>query len=103
MDCSQAPEPDSLDAAVTSYFNDIRMFRSYALILTKTKEGVRASEAYLTKDLLLTPDTLTETPADEQLRQLGRVYQQKPLIFAYRASEAELHTEPERRTAPPEP
>ena len=75
------------------------MFQSYTLILTQTKEGIRVSEAYLTEDLILTPDTLTETAADEQLRQLSRMYPQKTLIFAYRASEAEFHSEPEHDTA----
>lgn len=88
------PEPDSLADRITYYFSDAAKIKSYALILRRTDDGVRAAEAFYSFDTDLTPDTLTETPEDVQLSQLGRLYRQKPLIFRYTAAQALADSKP---------
>ena len=63
------------------------VFPAAALILRQTDAGIRAAESFISYDIVLTPDTLTETPKDVQISQLGRLYRQKPLIFRYTAEQ----------------
>ena len=42
---------------------------------------------------LLLPDTLTETPKEVQLSQLGRLYRQTPLVFCWKAGNSVLESE----------
>lgn len=84
---SDTPAPDSLADCITYYFSDAAEIKSYALILRQTDAGIRAAEAFISYDIILTPDTLTETPKDVQISQLGRLYRQKPLIFSYTAEQ----------------
>lgn len=91
---SDTPEPDSLADRITYYFSDVRKIRSYALVLRQMEDGVRAAESYCTFDIALTPDTLTETPKEVQLSQLGRLHRQKPLIFRYTAAQFHADSNP---------
>ena len=87
------PEQNSLAERITYYYSDVAKVKSYALVLKQTKDGVRAAEAYCSFDIALTPDTLTETPKEVQLRQLGRMYRQTPLIFCRKAADSVLASE----------
>ena len=88
------PEPDSLAGRIAYYFSDVTKIKSYALILQQTDDGVRAAEACYSFDIALTPDTLTETPKEVQLDQLGRLYRQKPLVFRYTAGQTLADSQP---------
>ena len=90
---SNTPEPDSLADRISHYFSDISKIKSYGLILRQTDDGVREAEAYYSFDTVLTPDTLTETPKEVQLSQLGRLYRQTPLVFCWKAGNSVLESE----------
>ena len=78
---SEDPEPDSLAARIAQYESNVARGESYAVILNRTAKGSLTVGVYWAPFSVLTPDTLTETPAEEQQQQLGRLFIQKPPVF----------------------
>ena len=78
---SAEPEPDSLAARISQYDSDVARGTSYALILKQTDDGIRTAGVYWAPFSVLTPDTLNETPREEQIRQLGRLFRQSDPVF----------------------
>ena len=78
---SAEPEPESLAARIAQYDSDVARGTSYALILKQTDDGIRTAGVYWAPFSVLTPDTLTETPREEQIRQLGRLFRQSDPVF----------------------
>ena len=81
VQCGQEPEPDSLAARISQYDSDVARGTSYALILKQTDDGIRTAGVYWAPFSVLTPDTLNETPREEQIRQLGRLFRQSDPVF----------------------
>ncbi len=78
---SAEPTPDSLAARISQYDSDVARGTSYALILKQTDDGIRTAGVYWAPFSVLTPDTLNETPREEQIRQLGRLFRQSDPVF----------------------
>ena len=79
--CRNEPEPDSFAARIKQYCGDVSRGRSYAVMLHQTKDCIQIDGVYWAPFSDLTPDTLIETPQEEQIRQLGRLFRQKPPVF----------------------